>query len=75
MNFQQTYNQTQGTKSQSCLYNTQGNVVCDPSTWKNCEEVPVKTCTNAYATCTDMNCKDKNVLLFARFQDEKNTWR
>lgn len=58
-----------------CLYNTQGNVVCDTSIWQKCETIPVQSCVNTFATCADIKCKDKNDLLFARFQDEKNTWR
>lgn len=62
-------------QKQTCLYSTQGVVSCNPSTWQNCEDVPVKTCNNVSSVCNDAKCKDKNQLLFARFQDEKNTWR
>lgn len=71
MNTQYTYT----TKPSVCLYDTQGHVSCDKSIWNDCENVPVKSCNNKTLTCTDVKCKPTNDLLFARFQDEKNTWR
>lgn len=72
MNVQQTYNVA---VRPVCLYDTQGNVSCDKAIWKNCETAPVQACTKAFTTCTEIKCQDKNKLLFARFEDEKNTWR
>lgn len=72
MNYQQTNNQD---LQPVCLYDTQGNVSCDKSIWGKCETAHVQACTKAFTSCADIKCKDKNSLLFARFEDEKNTWR
>ena len=63
------------TKPSVCLYGTQGTVSCEKSIWIDCENSPVKSCNNKTSTCSDVKCKPANDLLFARFQDETNTWR
>jgi|688.fasta_scaffold2603390_1 hypothetical protein len=67
----------------SCMYNTQGILVCNEfGDQKTTEFKSKESCTNGSCKelknfqCNDMKkCGNKNDILFARFQGESSTWR
>jgi hypothetical protein len=66
-----------------CMYNTQGNVVCDVpkqthfSNFENCVNGLNGVCDapNTFQCNDKTKCGNKNDILFARFKDESTTWR